>query len=260
MKKQKSKPSLAISSLTCCEGCQQTLLDLGLKLLDLLSLVDLQEFAWTEDEPEPKNDFDLAIVEGSVINKKDLKRLKHIRKKSKKLIAIGACACLGGIPEIKNYHDKAKAIKYVYKNIKNIDNIEIKPLREYIKIDFEIPGCPPDKDEIFEILSQIISGRISAIAKRPVCYECALANNDCFLLNKKICLGPISLGGCKAVCPSNNYRCEGCRGPIEIDQDKNKKIIPSENTLNFLKKARKIAKTEEIQALLEKFGMKDDIL
>ncbi|MAG44403.1 NADH:ubiquinone oxidoreductase [bacterium] len=260
MKKQKNNPTLAIISLTCCEGCQQTILDLGPRLLDLLKLVDLREFDWTEDEPEPDIMFDLTLIEGSVVSKYDLARLEKIRKKSKKLIAIGACACLGGIPEIKNYSDKGQAIKYVYKNIKNIDNLEIKPLRKYVKIDFEIPGCPPDKDEVFEILKQIIMGRIPAIPKRPVCYECALQNNDCFLLAKKICLGPISLGGCKAVCPSNAYRCEGCRGPIEVQKNKNNKIIPSENTINLLKKLRKLSSQEEIQSLLEKFGMKDDIL
>lgn len=257
---ENKKPTLAIISLTCCEGCQQTILDLGEKFLTLLSKVNLVEFSWTEDDPEPDK-FDLAIVEGSVVAKRDLKRLKQVRKKAGTLIALGACACLGGIPEIKNYTDKYKAVKYVYKNIRGIDNIEIKPLKEYIKIDFEIPGCPADKDEIFEILNQLLMGRIPKIPLRPVCYECILRGNDCFLLNNKMCLGPISLGGCKAVCPSNNYRCEGCRGPIDTEYDKKTgKLMLCENTLSLLKKLKKIASKKQIEMLLQKFGMKDNVL
>jgi len=257
---QNKKPTLAIVSLTCCEGCQQAILDLGERLLALLRKVDLVEFSWTEDEPEPDK-YDLAIIEGSVVCKRDLKRLKQVRKKAGILIALGACACLGGIPEIKNYSDKMKAVKYVYKNISNIDNIEIKPLKKYVNINFEIPGCPPDKNEIFEILNQVLAGRVPKIPLRPVCYECLLADNDCFLLENKMCLGPISLGGCKAVCPSSNYRCEGCRGPIDAKYDKKTgKLIPSENTLNLLKKLKKIASKQQIEMLLHKFGMKDDII
>lgn len=248
----KSKLKLAIISLTACEGCQVSVLDLGRKFLDLLKKdFKLVEMSLIEDEPDIKK-YDVCIIEGTAITKQDKERLLKARQKSKILIALGACACLGGIPEIKNYTDKYKAVKYVYQNIRKIDNPEIKPLREFVKIDLEIPGCPPTGPEILEALNQLSRGRIYEIPKRPVCYDCPLATTrDCFLQKNKLCLGPISITGCNAVCPKNNYRCEGCRGPL---LDKNR-----DNIKNILKLFKQRASQREIDLLFQKFGLKDDV-
>lgn len=250
MKTKKLK--LAIISLTACEGCQAVILDLGKKFLDLLKTsYELVEMSLIEDKPDLKK-YDVCIVEGSVITKQDKKRLLKARKKSKILIALGACACLGGIPEIKNYTDKLKAVKYVYQNIKKIDNPEIKPLKEYVKIELEIPGCPPTGSEILEALKQLTYARIYKIPKRPVCYDCSLATTpDCFLQKKQLCLGPISITGCDAICPKNNYRCEGCRGPL-LDKSMNN----IQNILTFFKQR---AEPREIELLFQKFGLQDDV-
>lgn len=249
---QSQKQKLAIIGLTACEGCQATILDLGQKFLDLLETdYKLVEMPLIEDEPDVAK-YDVVIVEGSVITNQDKYRLKTVRKKSKILIALGACACLGGIPEIKNYTDKQKAVKYVYKNIKNISNPEIKPLCELVKVDLELPGCPPTGKEILEALKQLACNRIYKIPKRPVCYDCPLAmTKKCFLQKKELCLGPITQTGCDAVCTKSNYRCEGCRGPL-LEQNK-------KNIKNILKLFKQRASTREIKLLLQKFGVEDDL-
>ncbi|MFH1392382.1 MAG: hypothetical protein ABIG90_01715 [bacterium] len=250
MKSKKLK--LAIIGLTACEGCQVVILDLGEKLLDLLKTnYKLAEMSLIEDEPDLKK-YDVCIVEGSAITRQDKKRLLKARKKTKFLIALGACACLGGIPEIKNYNDKYQAVKYVYQDIKKIDNPEIKPLREYVKVDLEIPGCPPTGQEILEALKQLAYGRVYKIPQRPVCYDCPLAaTQNCFLQKSQLCLGPIIISGCQAVCTKNNYRCEGCRGPL-LDKSRN-------NIQNILKLFKKRANRREVDLLLQKFGLKDDV-
>ncbi|PIP17174.1 MAG: hypothetical protein COX44_01365 [Candidatus Portnoybacteria bacterium CG23_combo_of_CG06-09_8_20_14_all_37_13] len=247
-----TKQNLAIISLTACEGCQVVILDLGEKFLDLLKKnYELAEMSLIEDEPD-KQKYDVCIIEGTAITKQDKERLLKARKKSKILIALGACACLGGIPEIKNYTDKYQAVKYVYQNIKKIDNPEIKPLREFVKIDLEIPGCPSTGSEILEALKQLSCGRIYKIPKRPVCYDCPLATTlDCFLQKNELCLGPVSITGCNAVCPRNNYRCEGCRGPL-LDKSGN-------NIKNILKLFKQRAGQREIDLLFQKFGFQDDV-
>jgi coenzyme F420-reducing hydrogenase gamma subunit len=248
---KRKRLKLAVISLTACEGCQATILDLGKKFLDLLKKdYELVEMPLIEDKPDVEK-YDVVIVEGTAINKQDEKRLKRARKKSKILVALGACACLGGIPEIKNYIDKMKAVKYVYQRIKDIDNPEIKPLREIVKVDLEIPGCPPTKEEILEILKQIRLGKIPKIPQRPVCFECQLLGNECLLQKGELCLGPISLGGCNAICPSSNYRCEGCRGPI-LDKSR-------DNLKNLLKLFKERADKDEIKFLFQKFGLEDDV-
>jgi len=250
LNKQSKKQKLAIIGLTSCEGCQATILDLGQDFLDLLKKdFELVEMSLLEDEPDVRA-YDVCIIEGTAITKQDLERLYKARNKSKILIALGACACLGGIPEIKNYKDKQKAVKYVYQNIKKIDNPEIKPLREYVKIDLELPGCPPTGKEILEALKQLAYGRVYKIPKRPVCFDCVLAGTAaCFLQKKELCLGPITITGCNAICTKNNYRCEGCRGPL----------VSKNNIKNILKLFKQRANKREIKLLLQKFGVEDDL-
>lgn len=245
------KLKLAIISLTACEGCQTTILDLGQKFLDLLKTdYKLAEMSLIEDRPEAKK-YDVCLVEGTVVTGQDKIRLQKARKKSKFLIALGACACLGGIPEIKNYTDKLKVVKYVYQNIKKIANPEIRPLKEYVKIDLEIPGCPPTAKEILESLKQMAYGRIYKFPQRPICFECPLATTkDCFLQKNQLCLGPVTVAGCEAICLKNNYRCEGCRGLL-LDKSRN-------NIQNILKLFKQRAGQREIALLWQKFGLQDD--
>jgi hypothetical protein len=47
-----------------------------------------------------------------------------------------------------------------------------------------------------------------------VCNECRFVGKDCLLEKGELCLGPITLGGCGAICTASGYPCEGCRGPL----------------------------------------------
>ena len=209
------KLKTAIISLTCCEGCQTAILDLGEKLLDITEKLDLRYFRLASGTKKFPGPYDLAIVEGCPVTKDNYKKLKEIRKQSKILIALGSCAHLGGVAEIKNYGDKNEKIKYVYKNFEKIDNPDIKSIAQVVKIDGFIPGCPIDNREFYRFVMELANGKTPKIAQNPVCYECQLKENGCLLQKGKPCLGPITLGGCEAICPSNNFICEGCRGPLE---------------------------------------------
>jgi coenzyme F420-reducing hydrogenase gamma subunit len=248
------KPTVAIISLTCCEGCQVAILDLGEKFLELINYVTIGEMGLLEETPEPEN-FDITFIEGAPITEKNKERLFDLRRRSKILVALGSCAALGGIAEIKNYQDKDEHLRYVYKNADYIQNSDVKSLKELVKVDLEITGCPINKDEFFDLVKKLIEiwkvgtlDQIPRIPQRPVCYECQLRQNECLLQKGLPCLGPIMLGGCNAPCPSSAYPCDGCRGPMKnVNADNlNKQLIKQGYS------------QREIDLILQRFGVLDE--
>jgi sulfhydrogenase subunit delta len=161
-------------------------------------------------------------------------------------VALGDCAVTGCIQKIKNFQNKDRKIKYVYENIKRIDNFNIKPIKDYIKVDFEIPGCPITGNEFYKIVYYYLAGVQPKIFKRPVCYECQLQETQCLLQEGEACLGPVVLGGCVAVCPQAGYRCEGCRG-----------LLPDANLINFFKLLKRVISLKDLNEMLQKFGIKE---
>jgi len=243
------KPRIAIVSLTCDEGCEFVLLDLGERFFNFLKKVDLVDFSLIEEKTIPKGRIDVVFVEGNPITKEDIKTLKEVRKKSKILVALGNCAALGGIPEMKNYQGKEKTIRFIYKKIKDIANPEIKEIDNFVKVDFIIPGCPISGEEFLKYANELIKGKIPKICQSPVCTECSLkGTKNCFLAQKKICFGLISLAGCEAVCPENGLICLGCRG-----------LFKEAKVKNLLDILEKFQNQKEIEENLEIFGVKDDI-
>jgi len=224
------------------------ILDLGERLLELTEKIKIGDFAMIEDEPETKN-FDVVFVEGTPITSKNIARLKDLRNRSKFLVTIGACAYLGGIAELKNYQDKNERLRYVYKNVESIENPDIKPVKAYVKVDLEIPGCPINKEEFLWVVKELVAGVIPKIPQRPVCYECQLRQNKCLLQAGLPCLGPMILGGCGAPCPSSNYPCDGCRGPLR-----------GTNINNFNRSMQELYgfSQHEIDLIMQRFGMLDD--
>lgn len=254
MASKSKKPIIGIFGLSSDEGCEFPILDQGEKLFELLQEVELGQFRLIEELPEAEH-YDVALVEGSVLTKENIEKLKWIRENSKILVAMGACAVIGGIPELKNYTDKNKAVAKVYKDVAGIDNLEVKPLKKYVKVDFEIPGCPIDGGEVIRLLYDLKEGRIPKIEKQPVCYECQIRETECLLqpnaqTGRKAlpCMGPISWAGCNAPCPAAGYPCDGCRGVLgEADFDSFEKAIAG------------MLPDDEKELLFERYGNKDEI-
>lgn len=243
----KKKPTIAIYSLTSCEGCQFTLFDLGEKFLDFLKKVELAEFRLFEEEKDKGEIYDIVFVEGSPITRENLELLKKIRERAKILVVLGNCAALGGIPELKAYQKrKRKALCYVYKKPKTIDNLEIKEVNKIVGVDFIVPGCPINGEEFLALAYDLISGKIPKIPERPVCFECQRNGNECLLQKGKLCLGPIILGGCNAVCLNSKMPCWGCRG-----------LLDKANVNNYLKLVGRKFSIEEFERALEIFGVRD---
>lgn len=244
----KTKPRIAIVSLTSCEGCQFVLLDLGKKFIDLMNQVEMVEFRLLEDKGDPGTNLDLAIVEGGPLTKENIKLLKRVRKRSKILAALGNCAAMGGIPEIKNYQEGANTIKHVYKYVQGITNPEIKEIDNFVKVDFTFAGCPITGEEFLKYMPELLAGRIPKVPDQPVCVECRRKGNRCLLLDKKPCFGPMILGGCDAVCPTARMMCQGCRG-----------LRPTGNVQAMRQALKTMMTDEEFENTAEIYGLRDDI-
>lgn len=212
---------VGIYSITGCMGCLLSIIFNEKDLLELNNKIDIAAFPFIKDKEETQN-FDVLLVEGVVTHKDDLEVLKKLSEKSKYIVALGACACTGGIPSYRNFVPYASYKHLVHHKEMDIADLEPKPIDAYIKVDHYLPGCPPDKNEILAFLKDMALGKKPKTYTDPVCVECRLNGNFCLLDEGKLCLGAITRGGCNAICTNGGFECWGCRGPTD---DANYKTI-----------------------------------
>ena len=251
MNEKTHKLKIAIISLTSCEGCQFAILDQGKEFLNLLKYADLKEFRLIEEvEYNQQEKWDIVFVEGNPVTEENFKLLQEARQKSKILVALGNCAALGGVPEIVNYQDRQKLAEYVYGQKRNLPEFKVKQISEAVKVDYVIPGCPIEGLDFYKCFYAIMRGSSKIIlpkTRNPLCYECQAQGIACVLRKGEICLGPITQGGCQAICLSGGLRCEGCRGLVAGGQVK--------NHIDYLKKQHS---AEEVNSVLEIYGNRDE--
>ncbi len=206
-----ARPRVAFFELSSCEGCQLQLLNNEATLLEFLALLEIVRFR--EGMKEASDDYEIAFVEGSVTRKDEEERLRNIRAQAKIVVALGSCACFGGVNQLKNrFHDLEWVKQEVYGSWP-VDTQEAKPLSAFIAVDLEIYGCPIKKEEVERIVTDLVLGQQVRHPQYPVCMECKAQENICLFDLGEPCLGPVTRAGCDAWCPSNRLGCWGCRGP-----------------------------------------------
>jgi len=208
-----AKPKVGFYDVTGCQGCLLSVIFNEDEILDIINAVDIKEFRFIMGE-KYDGPLDICFIEGAVVNKEDEEIVKKLRERSKVVIALGSCATHGCIPALRNFTDE-KNLNYLkyekkYKEMKDVGNPI--PITKFIKVEYCLPGCPPDRDEIKKFIKEILLGKEFRDYPDPVCRECRLFENGCLLDEGKICLGPITRGGCSAVCTTNGFECYGCRG------------------------------------------------
>ena len=259
-KKIKAKPKIGIYALTSCYGCQLSIAMVS-KLLDVVDSVEFGSFAMLSSAGSMHAKVDIAFVEGSVSTDMDLEELKEIRKNAKVLVAIGACAINGGV---QSWAEKDKDYSDLYSTVYGAKKIKYKgikatPIEKHVKVDFKLPGCPPEEEEIIYFLTTFLYGTWPEEKDYPVCHECRLAGNPCILIEKgEPCLGPITTAGCNARCINYGIPCIGCRGPVENDTawfDSLAKVFKEKNlSEEYIRKRMSIfgAHNPNLDKLLEK--------
>ena len=107
-----TKPKIAFFDFAGCEGCQLTVLDSLQTHTELLNAVEIVQFR--EAMSERNDDYQIALIEGSYTRPSDEVRLQAIRDQAQIVVALGACAHLGGVNAVRNVHRLEEIKSYVY--------------------------------------------------------------------------------------------------------------------------------------------------
>jgi len=215
------KPKLAVWKFASCDGCQLSLLDCEDELLAIAEEVTIANFP-EASRAVMKGPYDISLVEGSITTPHDAERIHRIRRMSKCLVTIGACATAGGIQALRNFADVNDFVSIVYANPAYIETLnKSTPIADHVFVDFELRGCPINKYQLVEFISATLNGRKPNIGTHSVCMECKMKGNVCVMVSSGTpCLGPVTQMGCGALCPSYNRGCFGCFGPMESPNTK----------------------------------------
>ncbi len=239
-----SKLKVAVFKFSSCDGCQLQFLNLEEELLQLTEVVDFALFYEARSSVEP-GPYDISFVEGSISTPHEVELINNVRRESKIVVAIGACATSGGIQALRNWANLDEFKSYVYPRPEWIEVLKnAEPPSKFIKVDYEIRGCPVSKEQLLSFILQYMRGKIPTLPVSPLCIECKVAGNVCVLVvSGTPCLGPITMGGCGAICPSYGRGCYGCYGPA---------VDPQAPAMNRLFKELDL-KPKDIQLLFKQF-------
>jgi sulfhydrogenase subunit delta len=211
-----TRPKLAVWKFASCDGCQLNVLNCEDDLLALAGAVEIAYFLEasraTVDGP-----YDLSLVEGSITTEHDAERIREVRRVSRRLVTIGACATAGGVQALRNFADVDEFISAVYARPEYISTLDTStPIAAHVAVDFELHGCPIDKGQLLEVISAYLNERRPRIRSHSVCVECKRRGTVCVMVaHGTPCLGPVTHAGCGALCPAYDRGCYGCFGPME---------------------------------------------
>ena len=253
--------SVALMQLASCWGCDQSLVDLHLRLLDVLPALKIVYWPAVVDtktkqlEEMPDKSIDIGLVEGSCRTEHELHLLHLMRKKCKLLVSWGSCSCYGGVQGLANTWDIPELLKAKFEEAATVthskipeENVpafleEIRPNVDIVPFDVMLPGCPPTSDNTLDALSALLSGKAFELPEKTVCDQCPKVREEknikrfyrtheghidpdkCLLDQGYLCLGFATVGLCGAQCPTVNTPCKGCFGPSPNVRDHGAKII-----------------------------------
>ncbi|MFA5772105.1 MAG: F420-nonreducing hydrogenase [Thermoplasmata archaeon] len=220
-----------------CSGCHVSLLDVGKDLFSDAITVVHSYLLMDKVTDTVESDTDVLLIEGAVLTNEDEDLLRRIAPHAKTVLAVGSCACFGGIACLGNLKNPF---------VTNTDNLKdskhkLHPLvcspKAFIDVDYYIPGCPPPASVIGDTILALVNGKPVPEISHTVCDECerekthtappivpggkwkttldeAPDPKKCLLEQGYLCLGRQTMGGCNASCTKANIACEACRGPI----------------------------------------------
>lgn len=229
---------VAVLSLSSCTGCQYVLLSLEEYFYTLIGENAVSYAPFLLDQKELP-EVDLLLLEGTVRNGDDFGRLREARQRAEKLVALGTCACFGGVLGLANLVSEEKMLKMRYGEGATFEQAppgvkRLLPVDAYVSVDTFLPGCPPGEELLKDFLKMALAGNLPSRMGATVCSECKVTASPpsrdgfhrllsavpeagkCLLEQGFICMGPLTRDGCGALCPSSfGVPCGGCRGPCD---------------------------------------------
>jgi NAD-reducing hydrogenase small subunit len=171
-----AKPKVSSDWMAGCSGCHMSLLDMDERIVQIAELADIRATPITDlKEPDEKG-VDVGILEGGVNNTANEEVALRMRSRCKILVALGDCAVFGGVPAMRNFFTLEEALRRAYVETESTDSeglipsdpelcapTKVRALQDVVPVDIFVPGCPPDADTIFYVLSELAQGRIPVL-------------------------------------------------------------------------------------------------
>ncbi len=212
LKIEQKRAKIGVFDFTGCEGCELQLTNKEETLGAFLDAVEVVSFR--EASSDNGADYDVALVDGAITRPDEVARLQEIRQRAKLLVAMGSCACFGGVNRLKNAYDLDEANRAVYGNCPK-ETLPTRSIKEVVPVDLEVPGCPVSKSELERVVQRLVWDLPLPTYAYPVCLQCKQRYTVCRFDVGELCLGPITRAGCNAPCPAGGLGCWGCRGPAD---------------------------------------------
>jgi F420-non-reducing hydrogenase small subunit len=272
------KSKLAIYWASSCGGCEIAVVNLHEKLLEVDAHFEfvfcpcLLDTKVSDLKAMPDGEIGLTLFNGAIRTEENEEMAQLLRKKSKVLIAYGSCSAHGSIPALSNLHQRDDHLRTNYLQGETVDNAartipqtrtevpegslelpafyeRVKTLSDVVAVDYFLPGCPPESQQIWDVIETLIQGKplpprnsVIGAGQSTVCRECLRKKEDkrvaqfrrtyevkpdcetCLLEQGIVCLGIATRDGCGALCPAVNMPCSGCYGPAEGVWDQGAKM------------------------------------
>lgn len=171
-----AKPKISTDWMAGCAGCHMALLDIDERIIQIAELVDIRATPITDLKEPDANGVQVGVLEGSVNNSANEEIAERMRKRCKILVALGDCAVFGGVPAMRNFFSLQEALRRAYVETESTDSegqipsdpelatpTKVRALNEVVPVDVFVPGCPPDPDTIFYVLSELAQGRMPVL-------------------------------------------------------------------------------------------------
>ncbi|HVN76537.1 MAG TPA: hypothetical protein VMT19_09485 [Thermoanaerobaculaceae bacterium] len=276
------KPKLGLYWAASCGGCEIAVLDTELKVLEIAGFFDIvfwpcaMDFKYDDVRALGDGEITLTLFNGAIRSSENYEIAKLLRAKSKVLCAFGSCAADGCIPGLANFTGLEAIEGYVYEDSPSTVNAEhvrpqtscevpegilrlpqlwntVRTLPQVVDVDYIIPGCPPQPDQIKAVVDAIVDilsngkplppkGTVLGANPRACCEECPRKRDlkkirafvrpheivpdpeICLLEQGLVCMGPATRGGCGAKCVKAGVPCRGCYGPPTGVRDQGAKM------------------------------------
>jgi len=149
-----------------------SLLDIDERILKIAELADIRATPITDLKEPDESGVDVGILEGGINNTANEEVAHRMRKRCKILVALGDCAVFGGVPAMRNFFTLEETLKRAYIETESTDSegkipddpelarmTRVRAVHEVVPVDIFVPGCPPDPDVIYYVLSELAQGR-----------------------------------------------------------------------------------------------------
>lgn len=103
---------------------------------------------------------DIAFVEGAIASEEHAEKLKEIRQKSTKLVAIGACAVVGMPSGQRNTFTEGQKqeIQFLIDRFHALPKVQ--KVSDVVTVDAQVPGCPMDPNTFLATVDALVKNLV----------------------------------------------------------------------------------------------------